>query len=106
MENAIRYAWRQRYGHDEKRRAMEYNRKGEELFNQGNPAAAENFFQKSINADPGFATAYNNLGVVCINTGRPEQAVYYFKKALTLNPSDEITIENVKEALRLLKNPG
>jgi len=70
------------------------NKKGEELYINGDAAGAQEAFLKAMDMAPGYATAYNNLGVILWQAGDTVRASDYFLKALQIDPDDRAVVIN------------
>jgi tetratricopeptide (TPR) repeat protein len=64
----------------------ELSAKGEEFYQKGDYARAEEFFLKVLASGQKFADVYNRLGLISSTKGEYEKASKYFEKALEINP--------------------
>src|SRR4030066_1857440 len=64
----------------------ELSAKGEESFQKGDYARAEELFLKVLGAGQRFADVYNKLGLISCAKGAYDKASKYFEKALEINP--------------------
>jgi|GEM_PF-2281477 len=73
--------------------AMALNLKGLVAFKQGDRSAAGNYFQKAVDADPGFGEPYTNLGVLRWSDGKRDEAIDLLERGFILSPflSDIVT---------------
>ncbi|HEX2897778.1 MAG TPA: glycosyltransferase family 39 protein [candidate division Zixibacteria bacterium] len=67
-------------------RAEDYYIQGGAHLEIGNLAAAEREYNKSLAADPNFASAYTNLGLIASRRGDINRAAQNFSKAIQLDP--------------------
>jgi GT2 family glycosyltransferase/Flp pilus assembly protein TadD len=63
------------------------NLKGVLAFKEGKKEKAQDFFQKAISADPGYAEAYTNLGVLYWGMENTDAAFSHLKKGFMLSPA-------------------
>jgi hypothetical protein len=57
------------------------------FFAQGNFAAAEPLFRRTIDSSPSDALGYYNLGVTLAKLDRPDEAIAYYRAAIERNPA-------------------
>jgi len=68
-------------------KAEDYHLLGNVFLENGNLAAAEREYKKSVDIDPTFARGFNNLGLVYGRRNKQDEAAKYFEKAIQLDPS-------------------
>ncbi|HVN70848.1 MAG TPA: tetratricopeptide repeat protein, partial [Desulfomonilia bacterium] len=72
---------------------------GEDLFQSGRPAEAEEVFLKALDLDPENVDALNNMGVVCAQSGNRARAIDYFRKVIRIDPEHADAHANLDEML-------
>lgn len=104
--------WLEKYHSSKKLRGPEalsdaasLNRRGEELFSEGDIEGASEAFRRAIRICPEYVTAYNNLGVLHVHTGDTQTALQYFQRSLSLDPADRDTVLNYGKVLAGLGRP-
>jgi tetratricopeptide (TPR) repeat protein len=86
--------------------AADANRRGLELYQQGDlPGAAEEF-RRATECDPGSAEAWNNAGVVRMQLGDPSGAIADYRRALEIAPGYADARNNLARALDLTGDPS
>jgi tetratricopeptide (TPR) repeat protein len=65
-------------------RARNLNRQGEHAYHAGRLDDAIAFYQRAIDADPGYGQAYSNLGLAYQKAGRAAEAIWADRKAIAL----------------------
>ncbi len=83
--------------------ALQLNQQGEDFFNAGDFAKAEECFEQAIQKDPSLSQSHNNLGVLFFHTNAFDKAMTCFQQALTLDPADESALDNLGAVLQALK---
>jgi predicted Zn-dependent protease len=63
---------------------------------------AEKEFQRSLGADPHYATAMSNLGNVALQRGDAARAVEFYQKAIQMDPGYAIAYHNLSAAFKKL----
>ena len=76
---------------------------GVTLVRLGMSGEAVPHFQRISKLKPD-AEAHNNLGVALLNFGNVKEAIHHFSEALRLDPSYETAVDNLKFAIRKLKD--
>ncbi len=66
--------------------AFDWNGKGVDAYAKENYTEALEFFDRAIQADPGFSKAWNNRGMTLIQLGRYEEAAAAFNRTLEIDP--------------------
>jgi tetratricopeptide (TPR) repeat protein len=79
-----------------------WNRKGEDLFGQGEYDKAKHAFTQAVQIKPEFALGWYNLAKVHAHKGERDQAVKKLKKAVKLEPvyNERVKTENLFKKLR------
>lgn len=72
---------------------------GNALFQKGEPAAAQEAYEKALKIEPSFALAWNNLGNVLLGTGRIAESIGAFENAIKLRPGFVEAHSNLGNAL-------
>lgn len=67
--------------------ASAINLQGVLSFKKGDTAAAENYFRKAIDCDPGYGEPYTNLGVLLWGGDRKADGLEYLEKGCMLSPT-------------------
>ena len=80
---------------------MALNLKGILAYNQGNNLAAEDFFNRAIESDPGYGETYTNLGAIRWDKNQ-EEALNLFEKGCILSPTSPDIIANYHTAASAL----
>ena len=68
------------------KQARDYRQEALRLQKDGDYEGALNFLQKSIEMDPGYASAHNDIGIIYESLGFPEQAEASYLEAARLSP--------------------
>lgn len=68
------------------KQARDYRQEGLRLQKDGDYEGALNLLQKSIEMDPGYASAHNDIGIIYESLGFPEQAEASYLEAARLSP--------------------
>lgn len=80
---------------------------GSVYLNQDKNAAARDTFERCVKLKPAYPDtlpdAWNNLGVLATREGRVEDSIEYFQQALKLSPNHLLTLNNLGNAYRALK---
>jgi tetratricopeptide (TPR) repeat protein len=80
---------------------------GSVYLNQNKNAAARETFERTVKLQANYPDtlpdAWNNLGVIATREGRAADSVQYFQQALKLNPHHLLSLTNLGNAYRLLK---
>ncbi len=63
------------------------NLQGVLAYKKGEKQQARDFFQKAIEADPGYEEAYTNLGVLYWGMDKKDEALLHLKKGFVLSPT-------------------
>jgi FkbM family methyltransferase len=63
------------------------NLKGVLAYKKGDKVAAESFFAKAIEADPGYGEPYTNIGMLMWAAGQQENALSYLERGFLLSPT-------------------
>ncbi|HEY6074154.1 MAG TPA: tetratricopeptide repeat protein, partial [Anaerolineales bacterium] len=74
---------------------------GQVFFLLDDATSAERFYERALQADPGFAPAHLHLGLVYLQQGNSQEAVAQFTLASSLAPGTPAA----EQAQRLLANP-
>jgi tetratricopeptide (TPR) repeat protein len=74
---------------------------GQVFFLLGDVTSAGRFYERALQADPGFAPAHLHLGLVYLQQGDSQEAVNQFTLASRLAPGTPAA----EQAQRLLANP-
>lgn len=83
--------------------ALRYFKLAEKQFQAGNFNKSLDNVKKSIEKDPGVATAHTLLGRILATQGNPAEAVQAFEQALKLDPADVSAIEGRGKCQERLK---
>jgi len=78
--------------------AQALNLKGILAFKQGDISFAEDYFNKSIESDPGYGEPYTNLGAILWDN-QPEKALDLFEKGFILSPTITDIVTNYHSAV-------
>jgi putative glycosyltransferase (TIGR04372 family) len=89
--------------HLEKDEPAYLNSLGEELFQKGDSAGAEEVFLKALKESTNRAAVHNNLSVLYWSRGDVLKAVEHSMHALTLSPLDRAVVLNAGEIFRSLE---
>ena len=76
-----------------------YNNLGSLLHAQGNFAAAQALYQRSIAIDPAFAIGHYNLGMALKASGQLGDAIAHYQQAISLHPDYAEAYQNLGVAL-------
>ncbi len=92
LDDAGRYA--DRLLEIDKGYAPAWNLKGTIAFKQGDNAAADGFFRRAIEADPGYGAPYTNRGMLKWESDKKEEALDLLEKGFILSPTatDSVTL--------------
>ena len=63
------------------------NLKGVLAYKKGEKEKAADYFQKAIDADPGYGEAYTNLGVLYWGMDKKDEALAHLRKGFVLSPT-------------------
>ncbi|MDO6386725.1 tetratricopeptide repeat protein [Uliginosibacterium sp. 31-12] len=83
------------------RRAIRLNNRGDQLWQQGRTAEAENCFRSAIRTDPSCALAFSNLGMLLMARHRYEDGFKLIKRAAALNPTHSGILVNYGNGLMM-----
>lgn len=86
--------------------ADDLNKKGEELFEQGQLTEAAALFTQAIEKEPLHAAAHNNLGVLHYHLNQYDEALRCFRKTLEINPEDRVALDNIGDLLTAMLPPS
>ena len=87
MAGAFSVFWRRGEKLSEfQKQARDYRQEGLRLQKDGDYEGALNLLQKSIEIDPGYASAHNDIGIIYESLGFPEQAEASYLEAARLSP--------------------
>jgi len=81
--------------HAESEEAMELNREGAKLIEQGKMEEALEAFQKAVELDSNDAVARLNLAYTYDRQGRTEEAIVEYQRAIELSPSNLLAYNNL-----------
>mgnify|MGYP002401010264 CR=1 FL=1 len=82
--------------------AFSWNGQGVNSYIQGNFTEALGYFDKAIEAEPGFPKAWSNRGLTLIALGRYQEAADAFNRTLEIDPTYPSARENRETALSKL----
>jgi tetratricopeptide (TPR) repeat protein len=85
--------------------AHDYWVKGNELFDQGKPLPAIEYFKKAVREDGKFAEAYNNMGIAFFELRDYRSAQDCYKKAVLLKPDFVEALLNLGSAFLFDEQP-
>jgi tetratricopeptide (TPR) repeat protein len=83
------------YHRPNSKEALDYYKKGYQLFNNNNYIESVNYYKKAINLDPEFIDAMDNLGNSYRYLGNLDSAQYWYQKSISLYPNGFIAHQNL-----------
>jgi GT2 family glycosyltransferase/acetyltransferase-like isoleucine patch superfamily enzyme/2-polyprenyl-3-methyl-5-hydroxy-6-metoxy-1,4-benzoquinol methylase/Flp pilus assembly protein TadD/glycosyltransferase involved in cell wall biosynthesis len=63
------------------------NLRGILAYKKGDKEKAADYFQRAIDADPGYGEAYTNMGVLCWGMEKKDESLLHLKKGFVLSPT-------------------
>jgi GT2 family glycosyltransferase/Flp pilus assembly protein TadD len=79
--------------------AVALNLKGVLAYKKGDRSSAEEFFKKSISADPSYGEPYSSLGVLAWSAGQKDEALGFLERGFILSPTSADVINLYHNAL-------
>ena len=77
---------------------LEFRKRGDKLFMQGNLAEAILCYQEALKLKPDYAEVYNNMGMAFKRQNQLEAAVKCYRDALKINPEYDVACNNLANA--------
>ena len=77
---------------------LEFRKRGDKLFMQGNLAEAILCYQEALKLKPDYAEVYNNMGMAFKRHNQLEAAVKCYRDALKINPEYDVACNNLANA--------
>ncbi|MBD3166680.1 DUF115 domain-containing protein [bacterium] len=85
--------------HTAVQRALDLNRRGEKLFEQGDLDGAKTMYDSALQIRDDIAMIHNNLGVIAFSRGDTEQAFHHLRDAAGLDSLDRNILLNLLQVL-------
>jgi O-antigen biosynthesis protein len=79
--------------------AAALNLKGVLAYKKGQRSSAEEFFKKSISADPSYGEPHTNLGVLAWSAGQKDEALGFLERGFVLSPTNSDAINLYHKAI-------
>lgn len=92
------------YSMSKNEKAIEYYRKGERAYLDGEYEKAVYNFEKALKEDAKFAFAWDNLGVTYRKMGEYKKAIECYEESLKVDPDGRMPLQNIAVAYGYLEN--